>query len=198
LGDTGAKSGTGTSSVRGDVWLTVTGSAGDYELSIDDDLSTFHTDGTDTNLAVTDSRTGEVLYVDTTEITQTGADLVWTAGTSDLFSMLIGIRDLLRNDRGLSDEQWRNLQDSLLSSLEEINDLLVQTETSIGSKTGFLEDIKNNLDNLKYNTEDETARLQQADIAQIAIDLSRHETLYQMSLSVAGKLLSVSLLDYLE
>jgi flagellar hook-associated protein 3 FlgL len=198
LGDTGAKSGTGTSSVRGDHWLTVTGSAGDYELSIDDGLSSFHTDGTDTNLAVTDSRTGEVLYVDATQITQTGTDLVRTAGTSDLFNVLVGIRDLLRNDRGLSDAQWNKLQDSLLGSLNEINDLLVQTETSIGSKIGFLDDIKNSLDNLKNNTEDESTRLQQADVAQLAIDLSRHETLYQMSLSVAGKLLSLSLLDYLQ
>ncbi|GAG40756.1 unnamed protein product, partial [marine sediment metagenome] len=46
-------------------------------------------------------------------------------------------------------------------------------------------------------TEDEATRLQQADIAQIAIDLSRREVLYQMSLAVAAKLMSLSLLDYI-
>jgi hypothetical protein len=30
------------------------------------------------------------------------------------------------------------------------------------------------------------------------MDLSRHETLYQMSLSVAGKLMSLSLLDFIQ
>jgi flagellin-like hook-associated protein FlgL len=51
--------------------------------------------------------------------------------------------------------------------------------------------------NIQYNTEDETTRLQEADISQIAIDLSRREVLYQMSLSVAAKLMSMSLLDYI-
>ena len=40
--------------------------------------------------------------------------------------------------------------------------------------------------------------MEEADIAQVAIDLSRHEVLYQMSLAVAGKLMSLSLLDFIE
>ena len=197
IGDTGAKAGTGTSSVRGGVWLTVTGSAGNYNLSIDDGLSTFNTDGTDTNLAVTDSRTGEVLYVDTTEIAGTGVDLVSTPGTFDIFNTLIIIRDVLENEKGLSDAQVREQLNHLPSLFEETDKLLVQSQVSIGSKIGFLDDLKNNLKDIKYNTEDEATRLQEADIAQIAIDLSRREVLYQMSLSVAAKLMSMSLLDFL-
>ncbi len=197
IGDTGAKAGTGTSSVRGGVWLTVTGSAGNYNLSIDDGLSTFNTDGTDTNLAVTDSRTGEVLYVDTTEIAGTGVDLVSTPGTFDIFNTLIIIRDVLENEKGLSEAQVREQLSHLPSLFEETEKLLVQSQVSIGSKIGFLDDLKNSLKDIKYNTEDEATRLQEADIAQIAIDLSRREVLYQMSLSVAAKLMSMSLLDFL-
>jgi flagellin-like hook-associated protein FlgL len=198
IGDTGAKAGTGTSSVRGGVWLTVTGSAGNYNLSIDDGLSTFNTDGTDTNLAVTDSQTGEVLYVDTTEIAGTGIDLVSTPGTFDIFNTLIIIRDVLENEKGLAEAQVREQLNHLPSLFEETDKLLVQSQVSIGSKIGFLDDLKNNLKDIKYNTEDEATRLQEADIAQIAIDLSRREVLYQMSLSVAAKLLSMSLLDFLK
>jgi len=197
LGDTGAKAGTGTSNTQGDTWLTVTGSAGDYYLSIDDGLSTFNTDGTDTNLAVTDSKTGKVLYVDTTEINSTGVDLVSIPGTYDIFNTLISIRDMLKNERELSDAQLRELQDNSLIALEEVSRLIVQAEVSVGSKIGFLDNLKGSLTNLKYNAEDETTRLQEADIAQIAIDLSRREVLYQMSLAIAGKLMSVSLLDFI-
>ncbi|MHC4425025.1 MAG: flagellar hook-associated protein FlgL [Planctomycetota bacterium] len=197
LGDTNAKAGTGTSSVRGNVWLTVTGSPGNYDLSIDDGLSTFNTDGTDTNLAVTNSTTGEVLYVDTTEIDSTGVDLVSIPGTQDIFDTLITMRDVLKNDRGLPETRLRELQDNSLNSVDEISNLLVQTEVTIGAKIGFLDNLKDSLNDLKYNVEDRTAHLQEADIAQIAIDLSRREVLYQMSLSVAGKLMSVSLLDFL-
>ena len=197
LGDTGAIAGTGTSSVRGDTWLTITGSAGNYDLSIDDGATVFNTDGTDTNLAITNSTTGEILYVDTTAITGAGVDLVRAPGTYDLFNTLIGIRDILRNEKGLSGAQLRELQDNALVSLEEITGLIVQAEVSVGSRIGFLDNLKDSLKNLKYDTEDEVTRLQEADIAQIAIDISRREILYQMSLSVAGKLMSVSLLDFI-
>ena len=196
-GDTGAACGTGTSSVRGNTWLTVTGSAGNYTLSIDGGLTTFSTDGTDTNLMVTSSTTGEVLYVDTTGITTTGTDLVSVPGTYDLLNTLISIRDILENENGLSQSEIRELQSVSLNSLEEINELLVQAQVSVGSKIGFLDDLKESLTNLSYNAEDENTRLQEADIAQIAINLSRREVLYEMSLSIAGKLMSMSLLDFI-
>jgi flagellar hook-associated protein 3 FlgL len=196
-GYTGAQSGTGTSSCRGGIWLTVTGSAGNYDLSIDGGLSTVNTDGIDTNLAVTDSRTGEILYVDTTGITGTGTDLVRIPGTYDIFNTLITIRDLLENQNGLPETQVIELAKSLPYSTDEINKVLVKAQVSIGSKIGFLDDLKHSLKDIRYNIEDETTRLQEADIAQIAIDLSRREVLYQMSLSVAAKLMSMSLLDFI-
>jgi len=197
LGDTGAKAGTGTSTVRGEVWLTVTGTAGDYTLSIDDGASSVHTDGTDTNLKVTNSVTGEILYVDTTEIVSTGVDLVSVPGTYDIFKTLIGIRDVLRNERSLSSDQMRELLDNSLVSLGEASDLLVAAEVSVGSRIGFLDDLKGSLENIGQGAQDEANSLQEADIAQVAIDLSRRETLYQMSLSVAAKLMSISLLDFI-
>lgn len=196
-GDTGAAAGTGTSNVSGDVWLTVTGSAGNYDLSIDGGLTTFNTDGTDTNLAVTDSRTGKVLYVDTTNITTTGVDWVRVPGTYDIFNALIAIRDRLETEGGLTYAQLEELRNNALQSLEELRNLLLQSSVSMGSRIGFLDDLKDSLNNIKYDTEDEATRLQEADIAQIAIDLSRREVLYQMSLAVAAKLMSLSLLDYI-
>ncbi len=197
VGSTGAAAGTGTPSIRGDTWLTVTGSAGNYNLSIDGGLSTVNTDGTNANLAVTHSTTGEVLYVDTTQISNTGVELVRAPGTYDIFSSLIGIRDILENPNGLSDTQIREMLDDALDSLDEMTGILVEAEVSIGSRIGFMDDLKDNIENIEFHAEDETARLVEADIAQIAIDLSRRDVLYQMSLSVAARIMSVSLLDFI-
>ena len=199
LGDTGAKAGTGTSSVTGDIWLTVTHDGSNYRLSIDDG-ATYMTvpTGGDPNQAVTDSRTGRVLYVDSTAINSTGTEMVTVSGTYDIFSVLISARDILANNRGLSTTQLRELVNNSLNSLDEVNNLLAQAEVAVGSRIGFLDNLKDSLENRKYSTEDETTRLQEADVAQIAIDLSRREILYQMSLSVAGKLMSISLLDFIE
>lgn len=199
-GDTGAEAGTGTSSVTGYVWLEITqpGGAGNpYKLSIDGGLTTVDANGT-ANQAVTDSLTGKVLYVDTTAINSTGVDLVSIPGTHDIFNTLITIRDILKNKKGLSEAQSGQMLNNSISSLDELSNLLLQTSISAGSKIGFLDGLRKRLENLKFDTEDETTRLQQADIAQIAIDLSRREILYQMSLSVAGKLLSLSLLDFID
>ena len=198
-GDTGTKAGTGTSSVTGNTWLTVTHDGSNYRLSVDDGIScvTVPTGG-DPNQAVTDSRTGKVLYVDSTGINSTGTEMVSVPGTYDIFGVLISVRDILQNERGLSTTQVQKLVDTSLNSLDEVSNLVVQTGVAIGSKIGFLGNIQDGLKNRKYDTEDEVTRLQQADIAQIAIDLSRREMLYQMSLSVAGKLMSMSLLDFIE
>jgi flagellar hook-associated protein 3 FlgL len=194
-GDTGAAAGTGTSNVTGDVWLTVTHNGTNYELSIDGGTAVEVT-GVITNLAVT-SPTGEILYVDATNVDATGVDWVRVPGTYDIFNTLITIRDRLETEGGLTSVQMEELRNNALQSLEELRSLLLQSSVSMGSKIGFLDDLKDSLNNIKYDTEGESTRLQQADIAQIAIDLSRREVLYQMSLAVAAKLMSLSLLDYI-
>jgi len=201
LGDTGAVAGTGTSSVNGYVWLEITEPvAGTYRLSIDGGSSFVDVavPPGDTNTMVTHAETGEVLYVDTTGINSTGVELVSIPGTYDIFNTLITIRDILKNKRGLSDAQLEELRDHSLDSLNEINNLLVQNSVSIGAKVGFLENLKESIESIKYNTDDEITRLQEADIAQIAIDISRREVLYQMSLAVAARIMSMSLLDFIK
>jgi flagellar hook-associated protein 3 FlgL len=198
IGGTGAAAGTGTSNVTGDVWLTVIHDGSNYRISIDDGASyvTVPAGGT-SNQAVTDSVTGKILYVDTTGINSTGVDLVRVPGTYDIFNCLITIRDVLRNERNLSDAQLADLRAGVISSVEEMENLLVQGSVAIGAKIGYLDDIQDSLEHLKYNAADEAARLQNADIAQVAIDISRREVLYEMSLAVGAKLMSLSLLDFI-
>ncbi|HBG78603.1 MAG TPA: flagellar hook-associated protein 3 [Phycisphaerales bacterium] len=196
-GDTGAANGSGTSNVKGDVWLTVTGSPGSYKLSIDGGATEWDVTGDISNVAVSNAD-GEVLYVDATNITSTGTNLVRVPGTYDIFSSLISIRDILKNTQNLSDEQLKEFRGVITQSLDEINSQLTNKQTLVGSKIGFLEDLKESLENVKLNTEDQATAIEQADVAQIAIELSMREILYQMSLSVTGKLMSVSLLDFIE
>jgi flagellar hook-associated protein 3 FlgL len=192
-GATGASAGTGTSSVSGDVFLTVTGSPGNYDLSIDEGLTTVNTDGTDTNLAVTDSRTGQVLYIDTTTITNTGREWIRVPGTYDIFNTLIAIRNQIEIGGDLEE-----IRANGLDSLDEVYNLLVRNGVAIGFKIGMMDDLNRNLSDLKFNIEENMAQLEQADITQVAMDLSRRDVLYQMSLSVTAKLLSLSLLDFIQ
>ncbi len=197
IGNTGAKAGTGTSNVTGNIWLTVAADGATFKLSIDDGETWVALPAGDkTNVAVTDAD-GRVLYVDATDISAEGVEMVSTDGTNDIFNALITIRDVLAGTRDTSE-----IQDHLLEHcagvLDDLSHLLLQSSVSIGSRIGFLENMKENLDSIKFDTEDETNRLEEADIADIAIDLSRHEVLYQMSLSITGRLLSMTLLDFID
>ena len=198
-GTTGAGAGSGTSNVRGDFWLTVTHDGSNYILSIDGGTTevTVPSSGDISNIAVTNAD-GQVFYVDATSITETGMERVRIPGTYDIFNALISTRDLLRNPNGISDATLSDMVDEAAASLEQIRTDIVEKDSSIGTKINFLESLKDNIENLKTNGGDEVALLQDADIAQVAIDLSRRQTLYEMSLSVAGKLMSMSLLDFLQ
>jgi len=197
-GTTGAAAGTGTSSVCGDVWLTVIHDGSNYKLSIDDGASYVTVPpGGDPNQAVTDSRTGKVLFVDSTGITSTGVELVRVPGTYDVFNTLISIRDILANERGLSQEQTDDALKHALDSLDELSDLLARVQVTVGSKVGYLENLKDNLEDISYNAKEQVSQLQDVDIAELAVDLSRRQALYQMSLSMAARILSVSLLEFI-
>jgi flagellar hook-associated protein 3 FlgL len=196
-GNTGTAAGTGTSSVRGDIMLTVTGSPGAYVLSIDEGTTTVTVDGSETNAAVVHGTTGEVLYVDATGITSTGSEPIRVPGTYDMFNILICARDMLRNVDNLSDEQWNTMMDATIGSLDLVEEKLVRAFPIVGGRIGTLTNLQSSLENMKLNTEEEVSRKQDADITQVAVDLARYEVLYEMSLSVAAQMFSLSLMDFI-
>ena len=170
---------------------------GGMQLSIDGGTAVGIPIGDKTNVAVTNPD-GKVLYVDATDITDTGVDLVNIPGTHDIFSTLITIRDILKNENGtFTAGQLNAMRDNSSEALDEISGLLSEMTVNMGTRIGFLETIKNNLEDMKFAVQDEATLLQEADIAQVAIDISRRQALYEMSLSVVGRLMSISLLDFI-
>ena len=197
-GTTGAAVGSGTSSVTGDVWLTVTNDGTNYKLSIDEGATevTVPLVGDVSNMAVTNAA-GEVLYVDATNVTSTGTEMVRVPGTYDAFNALINLRDLLLNTHSVSETRQIGLITASAGSIQELNSLFAEKQVGIGARIGFLEKHLDRLDSVKFNVQGDKTAVEEADIAQVAIDLSRHEVLYEMSLKVASKLMSYSLLDFL-
>lgn len=202
---TGMVAGSGTSSVRGDIWLAVTDlGGGDYELSIDDGASSVTGnvgDADAANVAVVSSITGEVLYVDVRGMTGSGVEPIRVPGTYDIFNILINARDLLNDEQGLltggKSEQWHSMMNSTIESLQGVQEKLTRAFPKVGGRIGTLLTLKNSLEDMKFSADEEIGRLQDADITQVAVDLARHEVLYQMSLSVAAKMFSLSLMDFI-
>ena len=196
-GSTGAAAGTGTSSVRGDVYLEVTGSAGNYQLSIDGGLTSVTVNGTETNVPVVNSETGEVLYVDATGITQIGTDPARVEGTYDIFNVLISARNLLNNTESLPDAVRQNMLNDTVPTMQDAEAKLVNAFPLVGGRIQVLSNLQESLEGINISADQEISRLRDVDITQVAIDLSRHQMLYNMSLTAASKLFSMSLLDFI-
>lgn len=197
-GETGVAAGTGTNSVTGDVMLTVAGSAGNWQLSIDGGVNTVTVTGAETNVPLVHSETGEVFYVDATGITQTGLEPIRVPGTYDIFNVLINARDSLQNDNGLSEQQLQSLLRDTTESMDQVNQKLVRAFPIVGGRIQTLMNFKESIEDMKLGTDGEISRLQDTDITQVAIDLARYEVLYEMSLNIAAKMFNLSLLDFLK
>ncbi len=184
---------TGWSGADATVALTGTG-----RMSIDDGdswtaLTTFTGD-----VAVTDAATGRVLNVDTTGITRCGLEPVRVPGTYNVFDALIAVRDLMANSRGLSDSQQVDLLNQGLQTLEETMSNIEQGLTSVGSRLQAMDSLNATLDSLAYNAKLEQSQIGDADLVQVATDIARTQTLYEMTLATASRLLSLSLLDFIQ
>jgi flagellin-like hook-associated protein FlgL len=149
---------------------------------------------------VVNSVTGEVLYVDVTGMTGSGTEPIRVPGTYDIFNILINARDLLNDEQGLlagNRAQWDSMVNSTIESMQGAQERLTHAFPKVGGRIGTLLTLKNSIEDMKFNADEEISRLQDADITQVAVDLARHEVLYQMSLSVAARMFSLSLMDFI-
>ena len=197
FGDTGAAPGSGASNIRGDVFLNIREAGGSYELSLDGAHWVAVTDENKTNVAVINPTTDEVLYVDATNITSEGKEPVRAAGTFDMFNILISARDLLNNAEGLSESQITEMIAGTVTLMQNVEEKVVRAFPIVGGRVQTLISLRDSIDEMKLNTDEEISRLYDADVTQVAIDLARYSVLYEMSLNVASKMFRMSLLDFL-
>ena len=196
-GQTGAAPGSGTSSIRGDVFLNIRQSGGDFELSIDGDNWFAVTDENKANVAVLNPTTGEVLYVDASSLTSAGKEPIRATGTFDMFNVLISARDLLNNAEGLTESQMMEMISDTIGVMQQVEAKVVQAFPVVGGRMQTLTSLRDSIEEMKWNTDEEIGRLYDADVTQVAIDLARYSVLYEMSLNVAAKMFRMSLLDFL-
>ncbi len=165
-------------------------------LSIDPETSPVAIDFTNANQAITDAE-GKVLYVDSTGIARTGAEAVRNSGTYDLFSTLIEIRDLMLNTDDLDHETQSYRLTEAIKPLDEVMGGINESLTSVGGRIQAMEALQTTMEDLEFSSHEQKSSIEQADIAQVAVDINRNQTFYEMTLASASKLLNMSLLDFI-
>jgi flagellar hook-associated protein 3 FlgL len=118
-------------------------------------------------------------------------------GTHDLFGSLIHLRDLLLNTHELTGSELSDELGHALGAIDEVADALTTQMTAAGGKLQALDSLQTSLEDIQATSQQQSAELSNADLAELATQLARTQTLYEMTLQTAAKLLNMSLLDYL-
>jgi flagellin-like hook-associated protein FlgL len=107
------------------------------------------------------------------------------------------VRDLLLNKKGLETNDQLEAMRYAQDSLDQISRGFRQRMTILGGRLGGIDRLRETLAELQDQAEAEANAVEQADIVQVATDLARTQTLYQLSLEATAKVLRISLLDFI-
>lgn len=169
---------------------------GEGSVSLDGTSFTTLTFG-ETDLEVRNDATGSVVHLDTTGVTRAGRELMTFRGTVNVFDLMQGIVEDLRNEDGLSRTEMRHRLESRLEELDRGHDTLLVALGKLGARSQRLTaagehaaDVGIQLQGLLSNTRD-------VDFASAALELSRSELTLQVAQSSGARLLQTTLLNFL-
>ena len=180
-----------TPGFNGNVSITANGT-----LSVDGGTSTVPVDFS-ANQTVTNSLTGAVTNVNSTNITQTGSDQINYPGTYDAFQILMAIRDDLRNPQ-LSQSQLAQSLSASIGELQRVQSNVLTTAGKQSSDLANLQASQNQIQDFQVSTQENISNLQDADMSQVIIDLQAQQNQLEATFLTASNLLDQSLVSFLK
>ena len=166
-------------------------------LSIDGGTSTVTTDFTSSTVQVHNSFDGTVLNLDVTAMSRTGQDLVKYTGTFDVFTTLISVRDVLRNEIGASNQTVSTRLTALLGEVEGAHDDVLAGVQGFGHRSASMDLLINRMQGMKDSARESLSAVEDTDIADSIVAFNQQQLTYQAALQVGGRILSTSLLTFL-
>ncbi len=149
------------------------------------------------NQVVTDSRTGAVTNVNTSNVRAAGTEALDYQGTADAFQALIALRDELRNTAKLSPAQQNEALSRRMADIDRVRENALGV---VGDQAASLQ----NLDALESRTQDVQLQVQKlatdkegADVSEVVIHLQEQQNQLQLTLASAARMFDINLLDFL-
>ena len=150
------------------------------------------------NQSATDSATGAVTFVDTSNVKRAGTEVVQYPGTSDAFQALISLRDDLNNVNHLSGADQLK---ALTGHIAELDNVSAHVLTTLGQQSASLQSLSSlqaHLQALQLSANETIGTVGSADITDVVVKLQSYEQLLQLSLASFAQINSISLLNYLK
>lgn len=117
----------------------------------------------------------------------------------EAFQYLINLRDNLYKYDDVPGDQ-RKVEADIRASVSNIDTILGRINTvraDLGGRMNRLELAKNRLENININTQELLSSKEDTDMAEAISELVLQQNIYQAALGVGGKIMQISLLDFL-
>ena len=124
------------------------------------------------NQEVTNSITGGVTNVNSTNIRSPGDEQVEYQGTFDAFQALIALRDALNNTQGQSSTDQAKTISGLIGELQTAQNGLLDSTGAQSAALSQLTSMQTNFQAVQLADQQTTTTLQGADITQVVVQLS--------------------------
>ncbi|MFO1076340.1 MAG: flagellar hook-associated protein FlgL [Planctomycetota bacterium] len=136
---------------------------------------------------------GSVLNVNVDRLARTGQETVRFDGTFDAFTTLITLRDVLRNEGGLSDATVRDRVAQMLGEIDGAHDAVLDGMRELGFRSSSMDLLDNRVQGLRVTREQSLSQVQDTDMAEAILQLQRQDLSYQAALQVSSRIIQTSL-----
>jgi flagellar hook-associated protein 3 len=149
------------------------------------------------NQVVTNSKTGAVTNVNSTNIRLAGTDQLNYTGTYDAFQILMALRDDLRNVNHLPEDQRLQVLSTRLAEIDRVHQGVLNTVGEQSADLSNLQSLSQRTQDLQLNEKEQTSNIEDADVSQLVINYQTQQNLLRLALSAAAQISQPSLLDFL-
>jgi flagellar hook-associated protein 3 FlgL len=180
-----------TAGFNGDVAVTADGT-----LSVDGGASEIPIDFS-TNQVVTNSLTGTVTNVNSSNTRHTGTDRLNYAGSTDAFQALMALRDDLRNTRGLTNREQTSSISRDMAEVDRVREDILGVVGEQSATLANMEALEQRVQDIQLESEKQAGDIESADISEIVLRLQEQQNLLQVTFAATAKMLDLSLADFL-
>jgi len=170
---------------------------GEGSASIDGVNFTSLGDFSATDLELQSSQSDTVLHINTTGAAVEGKELVEFQGTTNLFDMLQQVADDLENVDGVDANEVRGRLSRQLKEVDRHHNNVLVGVGVLGSRTRRLELSGIRATEVETSLQGLLSEVQDTDLAEVALDLSRSQFLLQLAQQAGSRLLQTSLVSFL-
>jgi flagellar hook-associated protein 3 len=181
-----------TAGFNGTVDITATGT-----LSVDGGATSVAIDFS-ANQVLTDSTTGAVTNVDSSQIRVAGTERLEYRGSYDAFQILIALRDDLRNARGLTSPEQLESISRKVAELDRVRNNVLGAVGEQSTSLQHLDGLENFTLDLQLRAKEMISNLEDADLSKLVLEMQARENLLRLTLASSARIFDQSLLDFLQ